>query len=254
MHYAQTYIKEKIVNEDMEQAVVLSSFLNGSSASDLERCLKNDATNYLYSAFISYAEAIEGIQKGLFSWATVKLYYCAFYSLRSILALDGTCIFYLGTKGYSLYVRQGESPAKANGTTHKLVMSLFKKKYQTSPFVTQQIDMIDAFEWLMKQREIANYKNGRFSEPETPIIYEKCSIGLQRLIAAYIDDEEYIYCFDEEHAMIALPLEIMKSAVSAIHDEQSCRFNHKDILYLKRLLRVNGQPVSTFQGLIEKLR
>jgi len=254
MHYAQKYIKDNFVDETMDPNVVTSSILNGQLAGDLDKHLKNDALNYIYSALISYAEAIKGIQNGLYSWATVKLYYCAFYSLRSTLSTDGVCIFYLGTKGYTLYTRQGESPAKANGTTHKLVIGQFKKKYPLSPFVNQQIAMTDAFQWLMAQREMANYKNGRFTEPDIPETYEKCNIGLQKLLAAYINDDSYSYCFDDEHAMLALPLEIIKEACSAIAAKTTFRFNTSDVIYLKKQLRVSGNPVSSFQELIDKLK
>lgn len=254
MHHAQKYIKDNFVNENMDHNAVIHAVLNGQKASELDRHLKNDSLNYLYSAIISYAEAIKGIQGGLYSWATVKLYYSAFYSLRSMLSTDGVCIFYLGTKGYSLLTRQGESPSKANGTTHKLVMALFKKKYPLSPFVNQQIDMADAFQWIATQRELANYKNGRFSEPDTPEIFEKCNVGLQKLLTAYIEDENYIFCFDHEHAILAFPLQIIKETFSSIFLKASFRFNQNDIVYLKKLLRVSGQPVGSFQSLIDKLK
>ena len=254
MHNAQTYIKSNFVNETMHHSVVTSSVLNGTLALELDKNLKNDALNYLYSALITYSEAIKGIQHELYSWATVKLYYSAFYSLRSILSTDVVCVFYIGTKGYSIYTRHGECPAKANGTTHKLVMSLFEKKYPSSPFVNQQIDMVDAFQWLMDQRELANYKNGRFLEPDVPIIFERCNVGLQNLISAYINDNTYSYCFDNDHAMLALPLEIIKKACESVKSNITFRFNRSDIIYLKKLLRINGQPVSDFQNLIDGLK
>ncbi|WP_221017476.1 hypothetical protein [Klebsiella pneumoniae] len=254
MHYAQQYIKENVLPGQVSPNVAITHVLNGNTSLELDRCLKNDGINYLYSALISYAEAVKGIQTGFYSWATVKLYYSAFYSLRSVLSSDGICIFYLGTKGYTLFVRQGESPEKADGTTHKLVMKLFKKKYPLSPFVNQQIDMVEAFDWLMEQRETANYKNGRFSEPDVPVIYERCNIGLQRLLTAYIQDVDYNYCFDHEHAILSLPLEIIKEASSSVIQKTTFRFNNNDIAYLKKLLRVGGQPVTSFQELIERMR
>jgi len=254
MHNAQTYIKNNFVNETMHHSVVTTSVLNGTMALELDKNLKNDALNYLYSALITYAEAIKGIQNGLYSWATVKLYYSAFYSLRSILSTDSVCVFYLGTKGYTINARQGECPTKAAGTTHKLVMSLFEKKYPSSPFVNQQIDMVDAFQWLMDQRELANYKNGRFSEPDVPVIFEKCNIGLQNLISAYLADNIYGYCFDNDHAMLALPLEIIKKACESIKNNVVFRFNQSDAIYLKKLLRINSKPVGAFQDLIDGLK
>lgn len=254
MHHAQECIKEKFNLNAGNLTAVNSCILTGPMAAELDRCLKNDALNYLYSALISYAEAIKGIEAGFFSWATVKLYYCAFYSLRTILSVDGLCVFYVGTKGYSIKVRQGEYPVKANGTTHKLVMSLFKKNNSSSPFITQEIDMSEPFEWLMSKREQANYKNGRFTEPGKPIIFNKSSIGLQVLIKEYMLDRDQKYCFDEDHAVLALPLEIVKEASKKLISNTTFRLSQSDIKFLKGILRVSGNPVVEFQGLIDTLK
>ncbi|MBF4187968.1 hypothetical protein I1S38_20135 [Serratia ureilytica] len=254
MHHAQECIKAKFNLNVGNLDSISSCVLTGPMAAELDKCLKSDAVNYLYSSLISYAEAVKGIESGLFSWATVKLYYCAFYSLRSILSIDGFCVFYVGTKGYSVKARQGEFPVKAAGTTHKLVMSLFKRHNSSSPFVTQEIDMIEPFEWLISKREQANYKNGRFTEPEIPVIFNKSSFGLQVLMKEYILDKEHKYCFDSDHAVLALPLEIIKEASVKLLSSTNFRLNQNDVKYLKGLLRVSGKPVVEFQGLIDTLR
>lgn len=254
MHYAQECMKGHFNLTINTQTPVSNCILTGPVAAELDKCLKNDAVNYLYSAIISYAEAIKGIESGFYSWATVKLYYCAFYSLRSILSVDGFCIFYIGTKGHSIKVRQGEFPVKANGTTHKLVMSLFKKNNISSPFVTQEIDMEEPFEWLMSQREQANYKNGRFTEPGMPIIFSKSSVGLKVLLENYILDSHKTYCFDSDHAILALPLEIIKEASNKLFSNTTFRLNQSDVKFLKGLLRVSGRPIVEFQKLIDILK
>lgn len=254
MHHAQVCINGKFNLNAGNLSSIGSCVLTGPAATELDKCLKNDAINYLYSALISYAEAIKGVEAGFFSWATVKLYYCAFYSLRSILSVDGLCIFYVGSKGFSIKVRQGECPIKANGTTHKLVMNLFKKNNSSSPFVTQEIDMDEPFDWLMMKREEANYKNGRFTEPGMPIIFNKSSVGLQVLLKEYILDVEKKYCFDSDHAVLALPLEIIKEALNKLKTNTNFRLNTNDVRFLKSLLRVSGNPVVEFQKLIDDLK
>lgn len=252
MHYAQECLQQKF-NLNANNAID-ACVLTGPVAAELDRCLKNDAMNYLYSALISYAEAIKGIEAGFYSWATVKLYYCAFYSLRAIISIDGICIFYVGTKGYSIKVRQGESPAKASGTTHKLVINIFRRNNNSSPFVNQDIDFMEPFEWLMSKREQANYKNGRFTEPGTPIIFDKSSSGLQALINEYIVDTQKTYCFDKDHAVLALPLEIIKEASHKLLSNTNFRFGQSDVRYLKKLLKISGKPVVEFQALIDSLK
>jgi hypothetical protein len=67
----------------------------------------------------------------------------------------------------------------------------------------------------MKRREEANYKLARFPDPQAHEHFETIvETGLRRAIAAYIHDDAYLYTFDPDHAMLALPVEALKLAMA----------------------------------------
>ena len=81
MHRAQRYFDTIINPSGNSPAGVV---LNPSTAGTLEIELAEDAKSYFYSAVVSVGDAIQGIQREMFSWSTVKLYYAVIYALRAI--------------------------------------------------------------------------------------------------------------------------------------------------------------------------
>jgi hypothetical protein len=67
---------------------------NGCGDVRVQKALEEDAKDYYFSGLLSFVEALRGPPCGLSSWATVKLYYSVFYTLRAILALNEVAIFY----------------------------------------------------------------------------------------------------------------------------------------------------------------
>ena len=53
--------------------------LQPADARHLSDFLRDEATEYFYSAYVSICDALTGLDKGYYSWATVKLYYATFY-------------------------------------------------------------------------------------------------------------------------------------------------------------------------------
>ncbi|QMS91012.1 hypothetical protein HUN01_26775 [Nostoc edaphicum CCNP1411] len=86
-HQAQAYI-QTLLPATSSKIVIESRTLSKSEERVLLNSLKSDAISYIYSATISVGDATIGINKQLFTWATVKLYYATFYALRALLALD----------------------------------------------------------------------------------------------------------------------------------------------------------------------
>ena len=213
MHHAQSQISS------MGSA---SGFLNrpltASEAANIEQLLRVDATNYLYSACVSIGDAFQGIDRSLFTWATVKLYYSSFYLLRSLLALSGRALLYDGTKPRTLLCKPGELPVALSGAgrgTHQAVISYFTRSFPNSPLLSQDILSEPPFKWLMRQREEANYTIGRFGDPRCPTNFSTIvRSGVRRSTAEYISDKTYLYAFDPDHAILALPVETLKQAIS----------------------------------------
>ncbi len=190
--------------------------LTAREATNIEKLLRVDATNYLYSACVSIGDALQGIDRSLFTWATVKLYYASFYLLRSLLALSGRVLLYDGTKPRTLICRPGEVPNPLGGRgTHQTVITYFTRSFPNNPLISQDILSEAPFKWLMVQREEANYATGRFGDPRCPTNFSTIvRSGVRRSMAEYISDKTYLYSFDPDHAILALPIEALKQTIA----------------------------------------
>ena len=185
--------------------------LSATQAAALRRALNGDAADYVYSGVVSIGDAVQAIDRSLFTWATVKLYYAVFYMTRALLAARGTAIFYVGTKPYSWACIAGAMAVKREGPTHKVVLASFEAVLPNSPLLSQPIGLDGALDWLMKRREEANYSNPRFSEPGAPAHLDLIArTGVRKSVSAYLRDDKYLYAFDPQHAMLAFPIEALK--------------------------------------------
>lgn len=212
MHHAQARIASM-----GSKGGFLDRPLTAGEAAQIEQLLRIDATNYLYSACVSIGEALQGIERSLFTWATVKLYYSAFYLLRSLLALSGRALAYNGTKPRTLSCRAGEVSISLGAVrgTHQTVIEYFTRSFPGSPLLSQEIVNEAPFKWLMLQREEANYSEARFGDPRCPTLFETIvRSGVRRTTAVYVSDKTYLYAFDPDHAILALPIEALKQVVA----------------------------------------
>ncbi len=206
MHNAPQYLRALLpAKATRAQALALS--LSSSQAACLEQGLLADAANYYYSGLLSFLDAVSGFERRVYTWSTVKLYYSVFYSLRSLLALAGHCIYYCNDKPFTCRSFVGSTSAACSGTTHKVVLTHFAKVFAGDPILSQDIAGQAPLDWLMGRREDANYKVGRFTDPSPPRhFFAVASQGNRRVINEYLADSSFLYTFDPDHAMIAFPL------------------------------------------------
>lgn len=212
MHHAQSRISSMGSGGGF-----LNRPLTGREAAQIEQVLRVDATNYLYSACVSIGDALQGIDRCLFTWAAVKLYYSSFYLLRSLLALSGCALIYDGTKPRTLICKPGEEPVALGSTrgTHQAVITYLTRSFPSSPLLSQDILSDTPFKWLMSQREEANYVTGRFGDPRCPANFSTIvRSGVRRAMVEYISDKTYLYAFDPDHAILALPVETLKQTIA----------------------------------------
>ncbi|HEY1173330.1 MAG TPA: hypothetical protein VGH19_18315 [Verrucomicrobiae bacterium] len=178
----------------------------------LERALLEDAVDLYYSAWVSFMDALRGIQSECGTWATVKLYYSAFYTLRSALALGKICAFHVGHSSFSVKAIAGQTPSSCTDRgTHKSVLNTFNREYPGHALVSQQIDLQNALDWLVDKREAANYQQARFSEPEFSPEFDFVNRqGLRKTLGTYLSDTSLLYVFDPDHAIVAYPLRALQ--------------------------------------------
>lgn len=212
MHHTQAFVGSLGTG-----GAFLDRGLTSAEATQANLLLQVDATNYLYSACVSIGDSIQAIDRALYTWATVKLYYSNFYLLRCLLALSGFALVYEGSKPRTITCKAGEGPVSLNGVkgTHKAVVSYFTKSFPHSALLSQSIGGDKPFDWLMQRREEANYGSARFGDPQCPSHFSIIARnGIRRTLTSYIDDTTYLYAFDPDHAMLALPIEALKLAIT----------------------------------------
>lgn len=215
----------------------------------LNSAIVADACDVFYKSSLSFLEALFSLRRGHSSWAIVKLYYSIFYSLRTYLLLGGFAPIKNG-KGeiYFIKCEDGSSPIRISTKSvkgdHKTTIKAFNEFYPSHKLNTNTIESINIFEWAMQCRELVNYRNSSFIEPDYG--YEAIpgamnDIGhINFLIKQYLNDEFYTYCFDREHSLL--------STASVLIFEVIQTFRERDVLFLtqerqsvlKQLIKKSG--------------
>lgn len=189
--------------------------LSAAEAADLRADLRDDSLDHYYKGLLSLCEAISSIDKHLFSWAVVRLYYSVFYFLQGSLASNGYAVI-RNKCLYLLKVAEGEVPIKKASkryrNSHQGVIMIYQDLYKSSDKLqSNTIDGINPYEWLSKKRNQINYRERQFHDPRASYFLSKICQSvtdnkLNSLIQTYLDDEEYLYCFQSDHASLALPI------------------------------------------------
>lgn len=216
----------------------------------LDMRLQEDAESYCQAAIVSFCDALRGLSQGMYSWATVKLYYSAFYSLRARLAISGVCLFYDGTRGRIVTTDASSVVVAARSpSTHKTVFARFRTQFPNDRFISQTIGTIDSLDWLVQKREEANYGQGRFSEPVAPQhLLGPTSHDFHHWLAAYLTDDLYIH--DEDHAMVALPFRLLLDLRSRLGNLGLAPLTAPEVLFIRSFLQDANGPYQSAQPLL----
>lgn len=169
---------------------------------------------YYFNGVISILEAIRGIDCKCFTWSVVKAYYSAFYSMRAYLAYVGVNINFESSDNHYYSYDSSNLKIKLKRNTHASVLMAYKNEVSTRSII-QKFGDLDIPEWLKKQRELANYINPIFSDPQPhasqPTFSKK---NIYQLVEEYVKDID-TYCYDQEHAVIAFPIKLILTAKGA---------------------------------------
>ncbi|EDN68196.1 hypothetical protein BGP_0016 [Beggiatoa sp. PS] len=214
-------------------------FLSSYDAYNLKLALSKDAEGYLYNGMLSIGAGIQSLLNQNYGWATVKFYYAIFYLARAILGVNQLGIVYDGSKPFSILAQTGESLTKRKGNTHKLILSLFQKYKPTHIMLSNDIDSQCPLDWLMKQREMMNYKLAVMPDPQCPEQYQEIitsSKTLRQWLNIYLLDEIEVYCFDKDHAGLAYPFKFLIHTFHEFQNNQlSCRYFKSNHRFIKKL-------------------
>lgn len=204
--------------------------LTEQQAAKLQLDLIEDSKDLYFKGTLSLFDAISSLHEKLFSWATIKLYYSVFYFLRCSLAVNGIALI-RNKSLYSFKANVGSSPVKKTNSgyrnDHVGVINFYNEIFGNSDKLSSNnIEGVNPYFWLMNKRNQTHYNDREFRDPFAPefltIIEEKIQKEeFSTQIDKYIDDPDYIYCFQEDHACVALPL---KRALETLKD-----INHADV-------------------------
>lgn len=183
--------------------------------------LKYDAADLYFKGLFSLVDAINSLSQGRHSWAVIKVYYSVFFLLRCSLATKK--ITFLKNNGiYSLMLEAGEKPIrrdcgkymgeKVSGDHKTTVVTYISIFSDIDILLTNNIHGKNVYEWLMELRNQVNYRERVFTEPHNKYffasLFDKKTLKTQ--IETYLNDSVYIYCFDDEHCALAMPLTLIR--------------------------------------------
>lgn len=258
----ETMLGISTVEELLQKKDVFKSHtLTIDEANELKIVLRQDAIDFFNSAVVSFSEGIDAIYLKRYSWATVKLYYSIFYLLRTSMACNGYALL----RNYNMYrlkVAAGEKPYgtgnKKYNSTHGGTISHYKDVFGgTDTLLTNTIDDIDVYQWMEDVRDIVNYRAVSFEDPNCLDVWCKYKEALEAnklsdLLEQLINDTQYIYCFQEEYAIVAIPIKRMQQTIAdlanngLLSDVTDDRKN-----YANSIINGRKRNISIFSGLNE---
>lgn len=221
--------------------------------------LVSDANKYFFNSLVSLSSAIRDLSNGRFGWATIKLYYSAFYSCRAFLALDGLCVLYVpkpNSSSRTLYTSKSEAGASprvenAAKNTHDLVCRLSHAMLRPAYIAGTVIGSEQSMQWLSSQRNRAQYSQPCFDDPERSEIFKYYDKnGCEKILAEYANDKQFLYAFDPDHAMLALPLRLLISLGSASSIDIAKNLPQDKIEVAKNCCRPNRRVLTVLQHLV----
>jgi len=181
----------------------------------LKTSLLADGEDLFYKGLLSLGEALSEVGEKRHSWAAVKMYYSVFYFLRASLAAKGYALI----KNQSMYlvkVEQGGLPlrkaSKRYRNDHLAVVNCSKDILgESDVLLTNSINDLDVYSWLMETRNSVHYRQREFLEPGYHAGFATIQEAVDRgdfpsLLDDYYNDSIPIYCFDLDHAVIAAPI------------------------------------------------
>lgn len=196
--------------------------LTQQEAEQLSNEIKQDAVDFFYNGIISFAEGIDSIFAKRFSWATVKLYYSIYYLIRASMASKDIATLRCRSM-FRLKIAAGETlygtTGKRYNTTHEGTINHYRDQFSVAdPLLSNKIGDYDTYQWMMNAREIVNYRSRSFLEPGCLDIWEFFSdcVDDGTLVSelASLEADPYIKCFQEEYAVVAIPIKRIQQTIA----------------------------------------
>lgn len=223
-HRVQTYIEDAIGCPDpqllRDYRSSFEEFTVGHVAKgEIDQRMAIDAEAYSVKGIRSLIQALEGLDRGNETWSVVKFYYSMYYFMRAKLAYSNLA-FLRCINIYTLQSNIGETPAKRTGKRyqgdHKATISIFSQEFaERDYYLSQSIADLSPFQWYSSKREWVNYKRRDFIDKLGMDGLGRETESYERQVARYCEQPHSIFCFEPDHALIALPVSFALSEVQA---------------------------------------
>ena len=183
-----------------------------------------------YSAIISFAEAVSGLQNASPSWAIVRLYYSCFYSIRSLLISEGIVPFNGGSEmmldiSGNRFIKGGNNSHQWNWSS--IISTRLRGQWYCSS------DSQAAYGKLKSHRESVNYTHG-FTDPDqhSCLIFQEADF--LRRFRSYRDDEDFFYTYLDDHLALAYPTKLIYE-LDTLMRQRSLVFSNEKLAHLRSL-------------------
>lgn len=189
--------------------------------------LHEDLRAFYYKAVLSYIEGLAAVSRKNLTWATIKLYYSFYFGIRCSLLCRNIIMVRAARHLYyvRLISREATYEKPSDMTDHGGAINVYSKYFQQSDIIClQKIEGVDAYKWLKNCREIVNYKDIEFHDPNITdlwidIIEDINDSSLAQVLAKYMEEKEH-YCSQSTTAVLAIPTIRMRDVANDIKNER----------------------------------
>lgn len=193
--------------------------------------IESDIGNDCYAAALSYADAINGLKIGNSSWAVIKLYYSAFYSMRAMLMMDYIIPFFYD--GYYLCDARNGVVKKSGNSSHDWKWSSIREFKRLSGWYYSE-DSTIAYDNLKEHRINANYTFA-FIDPNWHSCFaQAASAGIAKSFRTYRDDIDFLYTYLADHVVLAYPTKLVVTLGMRLSD-MGLRINAERDRHLQKI-------------------
>jgi len=247
-HYLADYLRRQNYTGNLNNQFIQSRHIAGAKSA-----LVLDKDSFFINALVSFGSCINSINKSNYSWAFIQSYYSLFFLARAMLAEKSVAIYYPDTKPFSIKFVNGEQFTKLSGTSHDVVLQLFRKSYSSDIMLSNTIEGKDPTVWFKENRELINYKLNPFSDPTPPLDLFHYEENLRKWMLTYL--KEISYAFSGDHAYIAYVFKLLIREIDQyINDSRTITgLNADRIKFIKQNFQNGGGPIDFLVKRIEQI-
>lgn len=126
-------------------------------------------------------------------------------------------------------------------TDHGGTIEVYSKFFHHSDIICmQKIDTIDAYKWMKNCREVVNYKDAEFHDPDVTEIWEEIiedteRTSLSSVLRKYADQSE-TFCARSTTAILAIPTVRMLNVASDVKKERANALSERQKVWVAKIL------------------